>query len=204
MTASAWDQPLDTAQSLDILRQLSLFTFAQHHDDKLCFYPTKIILEGNSKVLRGGAEWMNFGIQKLWTGTEPETSRNLEKLKELINKVHSCLAERDIRALHYVKDSSEKQYVWIDLIKEAKEGLICLIQNQYSTNTPKKVIIEQAIEKLTETERLFNTDVFEIELVLKKLPAEDAAILLRLVRRKEERIRSLEQQAQRPFEIKLE
>ncbi len=198
------DQALNLDQSLDILRQLSLFTFPQHQGDKLCFYPTKIVLEGNSTLLRSGSEWMNYGIQKLWTWTEPETSRNLEKLKELIDKVHNCLAVREIRALHYIKDSLGKQYVWIDLIKEAKDGLARLIEHQYAANGPKRIIIEQAIEKLTQTQKLFDTDIFELQQVLGRLSAEDASTLRRILQRKEDRIRLLEQQAQRPYEIKLE
>ena len=204
MAVTAWAQPLSIEQSVDILRQCSLFLFSQHEPDKICFYPTKIVLEGNSMIWRTAAGWFG-GIQKLCTGAEADTSRDLQKLVVLITKVQTCLQFRNNVMTHYFTDGSGKTYVWIDLIKEAKDGLTHLRDHQYQGNDPKQSLVNDAIDTLTETEKFFNTDGFELEQVMSKLSQEDADTLRRVIQRKDERIRQLEiYRIEKPYLLELE
>ena len=96
MAATAWDKSLGILDSFEILRQCSLFLSSQHESDKICFYPTRIVIEGNSRIWRTGAQ-LYGGIQKLIWGTDPEPSRDLEKVVKLISKgTPVCSAEMSI------------------------------------------------------------------------------------------------------------
>ncbi len=136
-------------QSRKILEQLALLHTDQHKNSKMVFYPTQIWLESNSSTWRTAAEWVTYAAGY-------ETSRDLESLCPLIQKVHSCMTDSS-RALGDCSSViTEKNFV-----VAAKEGLEALKLNQYSTDEKKRGMIDAAVATLELVVQFFQSKINE-------------------------------------------
>jgi hypothetical protein len=140
---------LTVQQATTILETLSLLQAKQHEKSKLVIHSTSIELESDSSTLRTTSSWATSASSTVWyyAGFPTDsTSRDLADLPPLMRRVHQAFLDQDFNVADEKGNKTR-----LDLAQRALEGLTCLVQHEYISDSIKAGLVETAQESVRET-----------------------------------------------------
>ncbi|HEY5236168.1 MAG TPA: hypothetical protein VIJ14_08325 [Rhabdochlamydiaceae bacterium] len=140
---------LTVQQATTILETLSLLQAKQHEKSKLVIHSTSIELESDSSTLRTTSSWATSASSTVWyyAGFPTDsTSRDLADLPPLMRRVSQAFLNQDFSAADEKGNKTR-----LDLAQKALDGLTCLVQHEYISDSIKAGLVETAQESVRES-----------------------------------------------------